>query len=141
MDRQQATAKLAELREARPDASKPSSKDEQRITELAKLSKLKYAQCSKQEAKKLGVSVAELNKLVAEQRKKPAGENGKKKIEAPDLDKLWRSASHIINHPRILDLFADELRREIAGEEIASSIPDFRATVPPGRISSLRSQT
>ena len=92
MDKQQAAARLAELREGlrtdKRDASKPSSKDEQRITELAKLSKLKYAQCSKQEAKKLGVSVAVLNKLVAEQRKKSASENVKKKIEAPDPEEL-----------------------------------------------------
>src|SRR6516164_8561650 len=87
------------LRTDKRDTSKQSSKDEQRIAELAKLSKLKYAQCSKQEAKKLGVSVAVLNKLVAEQRKKSASENGKKKIEAPDLDEFWRSAGHIINHP------------------------------------------
>jgi putative DNA primase/helicase len=58
------------LRNNKPDASKPPSKNEQRIAELAKLPQLKYAQCSKQEAKSLGITVAALNKLVAEQRKK-----------------------------------------------------------------------
>jgi hypothetical protein len=115
MDRQQAAAKLAELRETL--ASKQPSKDEQRIAELAKMPLLELAQCSKQEAKGLGITVAVLNKLVAEKRRQLAREGKKNEAEAPDADELWRSAGHIINHPQILDLFAAELRREIAGEE------------------------
>ena len=120
MDEQQVTAKLAELRAAhgtdKRDTPKQSSKDEQRIAELTKLSPLALAKRCKPIAKEMGITVADLKKLVAEKRKQLAGE-GKKKVEAPDPDELWRSASHIINHPRILDLFAAELRREIAGEE------------------------
>jgi hypothetical protein len=58
------------LRADKRDTSKQLSKNEQRIAELAKQPQLKYAQCSKQEAKSLGITVAALNKLVAEQRKK-----------------------------------------------------------------------
>ena len=104
------------LRSNKPDASKQSSQDEQRIADLAKLSDLQYQRCREREAEQLKIGVGALDKLVNKKRKQLAGE-GKKKVEAPDPDELWRSAGHIINHPRILDLFADELRREIAGEE------------------------
>ena len=83
------------LRSNKPDASKQSSQDEQRIADLAKLSDLQYQRCREREAEQLKIGVG-----------------------APD--ELWRSAGHIINHPRILDLFADELRREIAGRPTAN---------------------
>jgi hypothetical protein len=47
-----------------------SSKGEQRIAELAKLSRLNYAQCSKREAKGLGVTVATLDSIVKAERSK-----------------------------------------------------------------------
>jgi hypothetical protein len=115
MDRTQAAARLAELRETL--ASKQPSKDEQRIAELAKLSALALAKRCKPIAKEMEITVGDLKKLVAEKRKQLARESKKNEAEAPDADELWRSAGHIINHPRILDLFAAELRREIAGEE------------------------
>jgi hypothetical protein len=52
----------------------------------------------------------------------------KAEAEAPAPDELWRSAGHIINHPRILDLFAADLRREIAGEEINGKLLYLVAT-------------
>jgi len=106
------------LRSNKPDASKQSSQDEQRIADLAKLSDLQYQRCREREAEQLKIGVGALDKLVNKKRKQLARESAEqKKVEAPDPDELWRSAGHIINHPRILDLFADELRREIAGEE------------------------
>ena len=56
------------LRTDKRGAAKPASKDEQRIAALAKLSPLKFAQCSKQEAKDLGITLGELNRLVKMQR-------------------------------------------------------------------------
>jgi putative DNA primase/helicase len=54
--------------ESKRDTSKQASKDEQRIAELAKLSPLKFAQCSKQAATDLGITLGELNKLVKARR-------------------------------------------------------------------------
>jgi hypothetical protein len=57
------------LRLDKRDAPKQSSKEgERRIAELAKLSPLKFAQCNKQEAKDLGITPGELNRLVRMQR-------------------------------------------------------------------------
>jgi hypothetical protein len=56
------------LRTDKRDTSKQSSKGEQRIAELAKMSPLKFAQCSKQEAKALSITPGELNRLVKIQR-------------------------------------------------------------------------
>ena len=109
------------LRSNKPDASKQSSQDEQRIADLAKLSDLQYQRCREREAEQLKIGVGALDKLVNKKRKQLARESAEqKKVEAPDPDELWRSAGDIINHPRILDLFADELRREIAGRPTAN---------------------
>jgi hypothetical protein len=106
------------LRGDKPDASQQLGKDERRIAELAKLSDLQYQRCREREAEQLKIGVGALDKLVNNKRKQLAREGAeKKKVEAPDPDELWRNAGHIINHPKILDLFAAELRREIAGEE------------------------
>jgi len=63
------------LRSNKPDASKQPSKAEQRIAELAKLSPLRLAQCSKQEAKDLGITPGELNRLVKVERTKNNNED------------------------------------------------------------------
>jgi putative DNA primase/helicase len=56
------------LRTDKRDTSKQPSKDEQRIAKLAKLSPLEFAQRSKQEARDLGITLGELNRLVKLQR-------------------------------------------------------------------------
>jgi hypothetical protein len=116
------------LRLDKRDAPKQSSKDEQRIAELAKLPPLKLAQCNKQAAKDLGIAVSQLDKLVREKRKELASERAKKKIEPPDPGQLWCNARHIANHPRILDLFGASLGREIAGEKVNGKLLYLVAT-------------
>src|SRR5215469_1654840 len=100
----------------RPPAA---SKEDQTVIELAKLrarSPLEYDKRRKDTADALGVRVSALDEAVRKQLTSESAE--KKKVAALDPDELWRSASHIATHPRILDLLAAELRREIAGEEI-----------------------
>jgi putative DNA primase/helicase len=85
-------------------APKQSSKDEQRIAELAKLPRLKYAQCSKREAKSLGVAVATLDSIVKAERGKVAGQT--------DFLPHWRVEpwAALVNGVSLLD----ELRRHFA---------------------------
>ena len=62
------------LRSNKPDASKQSSQDEQRIADLAKLSDLQYQRCREREAEQLKIGVGALDKLVNKKRKQLARE-------------------------------------------------------------------
>jgi hypothetical protein len=61
----------SEERAAREAAANPDSV----VVELAKLSKIKLAQCRKEKAKALGITVRELDELVREQRKQLTNHN------------------------------------------------------------------
>jgi hypothetical protein len=114
------------LRSNKPDASK-QSKDEQRIAELAKLSALALAKRCKPIAKEMDITVTDLKKLVTEKRRQLVRES-KKKVEAPDADELWRSSSHIATHPCILDVFAKEFGKVVAGEAVNGKLLYLIAT-------------
>jgi hypothetical protein len=101
------------------------------VAELAKLPHVKLSLCLQEKADLLGITKTELKESVREHKRKQAADTRTKKkvaAETPDLGELWRSAGHIINHPRILDLFAADLRREIAGEKINGQLLYLVAT-------------
>jgi hypothetical protein len=86
---------------------------EAEIARLALLSELSYFRERKDVAKRLGISVADLNRLVENKRpKKPP----KEPTPVFDPDKLQHSAGDIIKCADILSLFAKELSKVIAGE-------------------------
>jgi hypothetical protein len=114
------------LRFDKRDTSTPpaSSKDEQRIAELAKLSPLAYDRCRKAEAEHLGVRPGALDRAVKTERGK------KPKPAAPEIDpeELQHTAGHIIKHPDILSLFAKEFSKVVAGEAINGKLLYLVAT-------------
>ena len=92
------------------------SRTKQRSRELAKLSTFTYARERKTAADKLGVGVGVLDQAVEQKRKmsiKP-----KKETAALDPDELKRAAGHIFEHHYILDLFARDFGKVIAGETV-----------------------
>jgi len=105
------------LRTDKRDTSKQSSKDEQHIAELAKLSPLKFAQCSKQEAKDLGITLGELNKLVKMQRARNENDVGQgRPVKITDVEP-W---SEPIEGERVASALAVALRQYIVLPEISA---------------------
>jgi hypothetical protein len=84
------------------------------IERLAKLSAIKYDQEREASAEKLGVRVGAVDEAVKQQRRKSA--KSAKQTAKFDADELRRNAGHIIEHPKILDLFEKEFHKIIAGE-------------------------
>jgi hypothetical protein len=84
------------------------------IERLAKLSALDYEREREASAAKLGIRVAVLDDLVKAQRQNAA----KKAKPEPtyDVAELQRAADDIIKNPNILDLFAGEFCKVVAGE-------------------------
>jgi hypothetical protein len=120
------------------DDGKVMVDDVVKIEELAKLSPLEYDRVRAEEAKKLGCTVPTLNTLVKKAREQvgherrlenlakalePVSEEEmarieeeKAKLEAERVAKLEESAAGIIESTSVLDLFADEIAKVIAGE-------------------------
>jgi hypothetical protein len=86
------------------------------VERLAQLSTIEYEIEHKAAAKRLDMRPAVLESLVKAKRPKKAA----KKPAAPKTnpDELRRVADHIIKHPDILNLFAKEFSKLIAGEAI-----------------------
>jgi hypothetical protein len=89
---------------------------EAEVERLAQLSTIEYEIEHKAAAKRLEMRPAVLESLVKAKRPKKAA----KKPAAPKTnpDELRRVADHIIKHPDILNLFAKEFSKLIAGEAI-----------------------
>jgi hypothetical protein len=105
---------------------KPKDDASAKVSELAKLQPLEYGKIRKDEADKLGVAVTFLDGAVKEQRKKSV--RPAKPEPEFDREELKRSADHIIKNPKILDLFAAEVRKVIAGESTNSKLLYLVAT-------------
>jgi hypothetical protein len=84
------------------------------IERLANLSAIKYDQEREASAEMLGARVSTLDEAVKQQRRKSA--KAAKWTAKSDVGELRRSAGHIIEHPKILDLLANEFAKVIAGE-------------------------
>lgn len=101
--------------------------DDDLIDELAALPQLQYEKRREQAAKRLGVRVSVLDKLVdAAQGEKSA--SAKRPPPALDPDELKCSAAHIIENNNILDLFAKEFSKVIAGETVNGKLLYLVAT-------------
>ena len=111
--------------------------DRDRLDELAKLPKLAYDRLRKDAAKELGIRTHTLDEMVAARRK----QTSTPLPPSVNSDALERSAAAIIHHDNILDLFASELSKAIAGEQrngrflylIATSRLLPRRCTPPSR--------
>jgi hypothetical protein len=66
-----------------------------------------------------------LDALVKAKRPKKAA---KKSEPAPNLGELRRAASHIVTHPDILSLFAEQFSKVIAGESVNGKLLYLVAT-------------
>jgi hypothetical protein len=85
------------------------------VKRLASLSPSVYETQRVSCARRLKLRTSHLDHRVREQRKKER--EAKKPAAAGNADELGRGADHIIKHPDILDLFAKEFAKVIAGEE------------------------
>lgn len=100
---------------------------EQEADRLAKLAPHAYDLVREHHAEELGIRLTTLDKMVIERRKKlPAPAKEKATTLAPD--ELKRTASHIIEHDHILDLFAKEFCKVIAGETVNGKLLYLIAT-------------
>jgi hypothetical protein len=81
---------------------------------LALLTQFDYEYVCDQAAENLNITVGRLNRLVKAKRQKKAA---KKSAAPPNPEELRRVADHIIKHPDILSLFAEEFtNQERAGQ-------------------------
>jgi hypothetical protein len=101
--------------------------DEALIFELAALPGLQYERRREQAAEQLDVRVSALDKLVAEARGERSA-SARRPPPAPDPDELKCSAAHIIENENILDLFAKEFSKVIAGEIVNGKLLYLVAT-------------
>jgi 5S rRNA maturation endonuclease (ribonuclease M5) len=85
------------------------------IDGLAALAPLQYERRREQAAEQLDVRISVLDGLVAEARGERSA-SARRPPPAPDPDELKCSAAHIIENENILDLFAKEFSKVIAGE-------------------------
>jgi putative DNA primase/helicase len=114
MDRQQATAKLAELRKragkknASAKKSNGDAKVDAEIARLAALSPVQYEQQRKDAAEKLGLRASILDKLVKAERPDDGNTQGSA-IEFPEPEP-WPEP---INGARLLDDVADAIRNHV----------------------------
>jgi hypothetical protein len=86
------------------------------IERLAKLSSFDYERERKAAAAKLGIRVGALERAVEQKRKKSA--KPQKEIAVLDPNELKRAAAPIIKNNNILDLFAKDFGKVIAGETV-----------------------
>ena len=105
------------LRANKRDTSKQASKDEQRIAALAKLSPLKFAQCSKQAATELGITPGELTKLVKMHRARDENDAGQgRPVKITDVEP-WPEP---IEGDRVASALAATLKQYIVLPEISA---------------------
>ena len=95
--------------------AKPSS-DGAELARLAKLSQFEYERERKEAAERLGMRASVLDRAIEQSRKKLA--TAAKELPELDPDELKRSATDIIKHHNILELFDKEFGKVIAGETI-----------------------
>jgi hypothetical protein len=95
-----------------PDGSQPINVNAE-IERLAKLSALDYEQQRRIAAEKLSMRAGVLDSMVDAKRQELAAPEPQ---PAPDYDEIKRSAAHIIASENVLDLFAKEQSKVIAGE-------------------------
>ncbi len=84
------------------------------IERLAKVSAIKYDQEREASAEKLEIRVSTLDEAVRRQRQKSS--KSAKQPPRFDAKELARAAASIIENPAILDLFATEFHKVVAGE-------------------------
>jgi hypothetical protein len=112
------------------DGSQPAQHqpaDAQEIERLARLPALEYEREREAAAERLGIGrVTALDEVIKEARKRSA----RSEEIPPEFDpaELRRSANDIIEHPGILDLFAKELSKVVAGEAINGKLLYLVAT-------------
>ena len=128
----EAAACDAEWERAFYEKCEPQPKPEHReiieaeIDRLAHLSLIDYERERRSAADRLRIRPSVLDDLVKTRRPKKAA----KKSAAPDIDpdELKRTAGHIIKHPDILNLFAQEFSKVVAGEAINGKLLYLVAT-------------
>jgi hypothetical protein len=98
---------------------------EAEIERLAQLSPIEYEIERRAAADRLDIKLSVIDGLVKAKRPKRVA-----KKTAPDIDadELERSAGHIIRHPNILELFAQDLGKVIAGEAVNGKLLYLVAT-------------
>jgi hypothetical protein len=104
--------------------------DKAEIDRLAKLSPLTYGRERKTAAAKLGIGVGALDQAVEQRRKELKREKSAtpQQTTALDSDELKRTAAPIIESNNILDLFAKEFGKVIAGEAVNGKLLYLVAT-------------
>jgi hypothetical protein len=102
-----------------------SEASEAELAKAALLPDLQYLIERKPLAKRLGIPLSALDRLVKARRPKKAAKPAEPQFDA---DELERSASHIIKHPDILNLFAKEFGKVIAGETVNGKLLYLVAT-------------
>ena len=90
--------------------------DEVALVRLSRLTRLQYDRVRQAEAKKLGIKVSTLDEEVRKRRKRQ-----KQSAEAPraaeDAEDLEDAAHDIVTSHTVLDRFAEEIGKRVAGEE------------------------
>jgi hypothetical protein len=114
------------IKDAPPwEAAKGAAGDEERIADLALMTPLAYARERKEAAAAIGIGAGELDGIVRAQRRSRPPAEEPQPLDAADLR---QKAKRIIANTRVLDLFATDLRRDIAGEEINGKLLYLVAT-------------